>query len=240
MTGYGKESARLYSKEPAVGYLARFVRPPQPRGVSMIANRPENGASTRGSADEVLAGARCGPTALRIALGAQLRRLREASGITTEEAAEAILATHSKISRLERGRTGAKQRDVADLLSLYGVTGETEREQMLMLARQAGTPGWWQQYSDVLPRWLELYVGLEEAASIIRTYEVQFVHGLMQTEDYARTVILIANAHAPAAEVDRRVSMRIRRQQRSPGPVPRNCGRCWTRRRSAGPSQART
>ena len=99
MTGYGKESARLYSKEPAVGYLARFVRPPQPRGVSMIANRPENGASTSGSADEVLAGRRSGPTALRIALGAQLRRLREARGVTTEEAAEAIRATHSKISR---------------------------------------------------------------------------------------------------------------------------------------------
>jgi transcriptional regulator with XRE-family HTH domain len=150
---------------------------------------------------------------LRIALGAQLRRLREASGITTEDAAEAIRATHSKISRLERGRSGAKQRDVADLLTLYGVTGETEREQMLMLTRQAAAPGWWQQYSDVLPKWLELYVGLEEAASVIRTYEVQFVHGLMQTEDYARAVILIANAHAPAEEIDRRVSARMKRQQ---------------------------
>ncbi len=154
-----------------------------------------------------------GPTALRIALGAQLRRLREASGVTAEEAAEAIRATHSKISRLERGRSSAKQRDVADLLTLYGVTGETEREQMLMLTRQAAAPGWWQQYSDVLPRWLELYVGLEEAASVIRSYEVQFVHGLMQTEDYARAVILIANAHAPAAEIDRRVRARMRRQQ---------------------------
>jgi transcriptional regulator with XRE-family HTH domain len=179
----------------------------------MIANRAENGASARASADEVLVGARCGPTALRIALGAQLRRLREASHITTEEAAEAIRATHSKISRLERGRSGAKQRDVADLLSLYGVTSGTERESLLALARQANAPGWWQQYGDVLPKWLELYVGLEEAASIIRSYEVQFIHGLMQTEDYARAVILIANAHAPAAEVDRRVSMRIRRQQ---------------------------
>jgi len=102
---------------------------------------------------------------------------------------------------------------VADLLTLYGVTGETEREQMLMLARQASTPGWWQQYSDVLPGWLELYVGLEEAASIIRTYEVQFVHGLMQTEDYARAVILIGNAHAPAEEIDRRVRARMRRQR---------------------------
>ena len=160
-----------------------------------------------------LAGARCGPTALRIALGAQLRRLREASHITTGEAGEAIRATNSKISRLERGRSGAKQRDVADLLTLYGVTDEAERDELLVLARQASAPGWWQQYSDVLPRWFELYVGLEKAASVIRTYEIQFVHGLLQTEDYARAVILIANAHAPAEEIDRRVSVRMKRQQ---------------------------
>ena len=153
------------------------------------------------------------PTALRIALGAQLRRLREASQITTDEAGEAIRATHSKISRLERGRSGAKQRDVADLLSLYGVTDETEREGLLTLARQANTPGWWQQYNDILPKWFELYVGLEKSASIIRAYEVQFIHGLLQTQDYARAVILIANAHAPVEEIDRRVSLRMKRQQ---------------------------
>ena len=153
------------------------------------------------------------PTALRIALGAQLRRLREASQITTDEAGQAIRATHSKISRLERGRSGAKQRDVADLLSLYGVTDETEREGLLTLARQANTPGWWQQYNDILPKWFELYVGLEKSASIIRAYEVQFVHGLLQTQDYARAVILIANAHAPVEEIDRRVSLRMKRQQ---------------------------
>jgi transcriptional regulator with XRE-family HTH domain len=160
-----------------------------------------------------LAGARSGPTVLRIALGAQLRRLREASGLTTEQAAEAIRATHSKISRLERGRNAAKQRDVADLLTLYGVTDETEREQLLVLTREASVPGWWQQYSDILPRWFELYVGLEKAASIIRPYEVQFVHGLLQTEDYARAVILISNAQASAHDIDRRVSLRIQRQQ---------------------------
>jgi len=214
MTGYAKKVPGYATRSERWDTLAGSSGPPAtPWGVSMIANRAESGASTRASADEVLADARRGPTALRITLGAQLRRLREASGLTTEEAAEAIRATHSKISRLERGRSGAKQRDVADLLSLYGVNGEAEREEMLMLARQATAPGWWQQYGDVLPRWLELYVGLEEAASIIRTYEVQFVHGLMQTEDYARAVILIANAHAPAAEVDRRVSMRMRRQR---------------------------
>jgi transcriptional regulator with XRE-family HTH domain len=151
--------------------------------------------------------------ALRIALGTHLRRLREASGVTPGQAGEAIRATHSKISRLERGRSGAKQRDVADLLTLYGITDEAAREDLLALARQASTPGWWQQYNDVLPRWFELYVGLEKAASIIRTYEVQFVHGLLQTEDYARAVILIANAHASTEEIDRRVSVRMKRQQ---------------------------
>lgn len=178
----------------------------------MISDPAENSTPARAPAHGALAGVRSGSTALRIALGAQLRRLREAKGITTYEAADAIRATHSKISRLERGRTSAKQRDVADLLSLYGVTDETVREQMLLLARLASAPGWWQQYSDVLPRWLELYVGLEEAASVIRSYEVQFVHGLMQTEDYARAVILIANAHASAGEIDRRVAARVRRQ----------------------------
>jgi transcriptional regulator with XRE-family HTH domain len=154
-----------------------------------------------------------GPTALRIALGTQLRRLREASHITSVEAADAIRATPSKISRLERGRTTAKQRDVADLLSLYGVTDQAEREELLEIVRQASAPGWWQQYSDVLPRWFESYVGLEKAASVIRTYEVQFVQGLLQIEDYARAVILIGNAHASAEEIDRRVSLRMGRQE---------------------------
>jgi transcriptional regulator with XRE-family HTH domain len=181
--------------------------------LQMISDQARKSDSARAPADGALVGARCGPTALRIALGAQLRRLREASHITTDEAGEAIRATYSKISRLERGRSGAKQRDVADLLSLYGVTDEAEREELLTLARQANTPGWWQQYSDILPKWFELYIGLEKAASIIRTYEVQFVHGLLQTEDYARAVILIANAHAPAGEIDRRVSVRMKRQQ---------------------------
>ena len=179
----------------------------------MISNQARQSVSAREPADRTVVHAGYEPTALRIALGAQLRRLREASQLTTDEAGQAIRATHSKISRLERGRSGAKQRDVADLLSLYGVTDETEREGLLALARQANTPGWWQQYSDILPKWLELYVGLEKAASIIRAYEVQFVHGLLQTQDYARAVILIANAHAPVEEIDHRVSLRMKRQQ---------------------------
>ncbi len=183
----------------------------------MISDREERGEPARAFTSAfsfgTLVGAPSGPTVPRIALGTRLRRLREASNLTTAQAAEAIRATHSKISRLERGRTAARPRDVADLLSLYGVTDEAEREKLLALTRAASTQGWWQQYSDILPRWLELYIGLEKAASVIRTYEVQFVHGLMQTEDYARAVILISKASASAEEVERRVSLRMQRQQ---------------------------
>jgi transcriptional regulator with XRE-family HTH domain len=154
-----------------------------------------------------------GSAALRIALGTQLRRLREDSHVTVAEAAEVIRATNSKISRLERGRSGAKQRDVADLLSLYGVADEARREELLALARQARMPDWWRQYSDVVPNWFTLYIGLERAASGIRAYEVQVVHGLLQTEDYASSVIRIPRADAPASEIDRRVSLRMRRQE---------------------------
>jgi transcriptional regulator with XRE-family HTH domain len=179
----------------------------------VISDQAWNGVPAGWLAGGVLDVARGGPTAPRITLGAQLRRLREASHVTTGQAAEAIRATPSKLSRLERGRCGVKQRDVADLLTLYAVTDEAEREALLTLARQANAPGWWRQYHDVLPRWCELYVGLEDAASVIRAYEVQFVHGLLQTEDYARAVILLADPDTPSAEVDRRISLRIKRQQ---------------------------
>ncbi len=154
-----------------------------------------------------------GPTVLRILLGAQLRRLREAKGITREDAGYAIRASGSKISRMELGRVSFKPRDVADLLTLYGVTDEEERTALLSLADQANTPGWWHRYSDVLPSWFEVYVGLEGAASLIRTYEVQFVPGLLQTAGYARAVIMLGYADAPAEEINRRVDLRMARQQ---------------------------
>jgi transcriptional regulator with XRE-family HTH domain len=160
-----------------------------------------------------LASSDAGPTVLRIALGTQLRALREVRGLTTAQAADAIRATASKISRLENGRSSARQRDIADLLTLYGVVDPAEQEQMLALTRQAAIPGWWQPYNDVLPRWLEPYIGLEEAASVVRSYEVQFIHGLLQTEDYARAVIGIAQAGMPADEIERRVTLRMRRQR---------------------------
>ena len=152
-----------------------------------------------------------GPTALRIGLGSELRRRRERAGISREVAGEALRASPAKISRLELGRVGFKERDVLDLLTLYGITDETERTQFLALARRANAPGWWHRYSDLLPGWFETYLGLEQASTMIRTYELQFVPGLLQTRDYARAVTLLG--HEDAEDVERRVELRPRRQE---------------------------
>jgi hypothetical protein len=146
-------------------------------------------------------------------LGAHLRRLREAEGVSRETAGWEIRASESKISRLELGRVSFKERDVADLLTLYGVTDQEEREAWLTLARQANTPGWWQREGDILPSWFQPYLGLEAAAVLIRTYEVQFIPGLLQTPEYAKAVILLGHGNAPPAEVERRVAVRMKRQQ---------------------------
>jgi hypothetical protein len=153
-----------------------------------------------------------GPTVQRLVLGGHLRRLREDAGITTERAALVIRGSHSKISRMEHGRVAFKERDISDLLTLYGVGPGDEREALLGLARVSGTPGWWQGYSDILPHWVEPYFGLEAAASFIREYELQFVPGLLQIEAYARAVIRLGN-HPAEDEVIRRAEARIARQE---------------------------
>jgi len=101
-----------------------------------------------------------GPTVQRLVLGGHLRRLREQAHITTEQAAGVIRGSHSKISRMEHGRVGFKERDISDLLTMYGVTDGDEREALLKLARESNTPGWWQGYADILPHWVEPYFGL--------------------------------------------------------------------------------
>jgi transcriptional regulator with XRE-family HTH domain len=149
----------------------------------------------------------------RLVLGVRLRRLREAAGVSPEDAGQAIRASRSKISRLEHGRTGFKSRDVADLLTLYGVSDDAERATMLALAEHTNAGNWWQEYADVVPAWLEHYLDLERAASLIRTYEVAYVPGLLQTADYARAVLRSGHPDAPEAEVERRVELRLRRQR---------------------------
>jgi len=153
-----------------------------------------------------------GPTVLRILLGSQLRMLREVKGITREEAGYAIRASGSKISRMELGRVSFKERDVTDLLKLYGVDDD-ETATLVALAIQANSPGWWHKYGDVLPDWFQVYVGLEEAASLIRLYEVQFVPGLLQTADYARAVVRLGQPAAAPEEIARRISLRMGRQE---------------------------
>jgi transcriptional regulator with XRE-family HTH domain len=146
-------------------------------------------------------------------LGAQLRRLRETRRISTAEAGHAIRATASKISRLESGKVGFKQRDVTDLLTLYGIADPDQRAATLELAKEANKQDWWHRYSDILPNWFEVYLSLEETASLIRTYEVQFVPGLLQTEDYARAVIRLGYPDARESELEHRVGLRMERQR---------------------------
>ena len=153
-----------------------------------------------------------GPTVLRLMLGSRLRHLREAKGITPHEAARAIRATDSKISRIELGRSPVREIDAEDLLTLYGVTDPVEREDLLTLAAQAGQRGWWHRYGDLVPDWLQTYIGLEQAARSIRTYESQFIPGLLQTDGYAAALMGLADL--PAGETERRVELRGARQRR--------------------------
>lgn len=164
-----------------------------------------------GDADRRVQGA--SSTARRIILGAQLRRLREASGITRADAGYAIRGSESKISRLELGRVGFKERDVADLLTMYGVTSPDERDAIVAMAKQSNERGWWHRYSDLMPNWFQDFVGLEESTSRISTYEVQFVPGLMQTEAYAMAVASHGRPHLATDDINRRVALRLRRQK---------------------------
>src|SRR6266704_1383838 len=173
---------------------------------------PPGGTGGPPDGDTPAADPRGGPTVLRMLLGSQLRRLREDAGISPDQAGYEIRGSRSKISRLEHGRVSFKHRDVADLLTLYGVTDEQTRGGLLSLVDQANAQGWWAKYSDILPDWFEAYLGLEAAATLIRTFELQFVNGLFQTQDYARAVTVLVHKASPAEEIERRVSLRMKRQ----------------------------
>jgi hypothetical protein len=165
-------------------------------------------------------GAQSGPTTLRIILGGHLRRMRAAAGISRSDAGWEIRSSESKISRMELGRVGLKERDVADLLKLYGLDDDEERERLLALAREANNPGWWHRFGDVLPSWFHSYLDLEASAQLIRVYELQFVPGLLQTKDYIRAVVQLGRGMIPAEEVERRISLRVNRQEILTRPDP--------------------
>ena len=161
-----------------------------------------------------------GPTALRMILGKQLQALREKAEMSFDEAAAAILSSPFTIRRMERAEGGFKPLTVKSLLIAYGVTDPDEIEAFLSLCRDAVKPGWWHSYGDVLPDWFRTFVGLEEAASLIRGYEPHWVPGLLQTGDYARASVRTGFPHAPDAEVERRVLLRLARQKILDRPDP--------------------
>lgn len=144
-------------------------------------------------------------------LGMQLRRLREQSGISARSAALAIRASESKISRIELGRNAVREVDVADLLSLYHVTDPDERDRLLTLADQANQESWWHHYNDVLPAWFQPYLRMEDSAESIRSFDAQFVPGLLQTKEYAAAVIGLGARSAAATA--RLVRLRAERQR---------------------------
>jgi len=148
------------------------------------------------------------PTIRRRRLGAELRRRREAAGVTIDAVAETLECSASKVSRIETGHTTATPRDVRDMLAIYGVLGQ-ESEELVQIAREARQKGWWHPYSTVLTG---AYVGFEAAASSVRAYEQQVVPGLLQTADYAKAMIRAARPDITADEVDRRVHVRLGRQ----------------------------
>jgi transcriptional regulator with XRE-family HTH domain len=148
------------------------------------------------------------PTIRRRRLGAELRRRREAAGVTIDGVAEKLECSASKISRIETGHTSATPRDVRDMLEIYGVLG-AESDELVQIAREARQKGWWHPYSTVLTG---AYVGLEAAAESVRAYEQQVVPGILQTEDYAKAMIRAARPDITLDEVDRRVTVRLARQ----------------------------
>jgi transcriptional regulator with XRE-family HTH domain len=151
------------------------------------------------------------PTVMRIVLGKRLGALREKAGVTRESAAAILDVTPLTIRRMENSEVSLKLPYVSLLLGAYGVA-ERESEEFISLVKVANRPGWWHRYRDALPGWFSAYISLEDEAGLIRTYEPHYVPGLLQTEDYIRGV-LAAGAHRDTAELERRVALRVKRQQ---------------------------
>ncbi|MFE2218080.1 helix-turn-helix domain-containing protein [Streptomyces canus] len=152
------------------------------------------------------------PIAVRLVLGHLLRSLRRQAGIDAEAAGRSIRSSEAKISRMERAQVTCKMDDVMDLLTLYGVRDVPTRAGFEEMVRVAREPGWWHRFDGVLPDWAGKLVGLQEAASIIRTYEVQLVPGLLQTSAYTEAVVRQAYPLASQEEVEARIDLRRTRQ----------------------------
>ncbi|MEU4893961.1 helix-turn-helix transcriptional regulator [Streptomyces sp. NPDC044780] len=156
--------------------------------------------------------ARSAPTVGQMVLGMRLRDLREKAGVSYDQAARALHVNQTTVRRMEKAEVGLKLPYVEKLLQTYGAEQE-EIDSFLALAEEANRPGWWHRFRDVLPDWFSLYVSLEGAASRIRAYEPHFIPGLLQTEEYARTLLSIGFPHGSDRELDRRVALRMERQE---------------------------
>lgn len=152
-----------------------------------------------------------GSTVPRRQLGRHLRDLREKSPLTVEKVADALECSKPSIWRWEAGRSRVKVRDVRALCELYEADPQLT-EALVALAKETTSRGWWHAYGDVIPEWFDVYIGLEEAADSISSFEAELVPGLLQTEDYARTVIRSHNREESEEEINRRVQLRIARQ----------------------------
>ncbi|MGP9017377.1 helix-turn-helix domain-containing protein [Streptomyces sp. BR1] len=155
---------------------------------------------------------RSAPTVGQVVLGRRLQDLRERAGLKREEAARILRVAPATIRRMETAEVALKIPYVQMLLKAYGI-GDQETDGFIELTEEANKPGWWQRFHDILPDWFSMYVSLEGAASLIRTYEPHFVPGLLQTEDYARSVMISGALGATKpADIDRHVALRMERQ----------------------------
>ncbi|MGW4434334.1 helix-turn-helix domain-containing protein [Streptomyces sp. NPDC004009] len=162
------------------------------------------------------------PTVRRRRLGQELRRLRELKGMTAEEVAERLLVSQSKISRLENGRRSISQRDVRDLCGVYEVEDQRVVDSLMEMARDSRQQGWWHTFGDIP---YSVYIGLETDAESLRVYEPQLVTGLLQTPAYAEALVQGALPETSTAEIEKRVRVRMRRQERITAEV--NALRLW-------------
>ncbi|UYQ62724.1 helix-turn-helix domain-containing protein [Streptomyces peucetius] len=151
------------------------------------------------------------PTVRRRRLGQELRRLREMKGMTAEEVAERLLVSQSKISRLENGRRSISQRDVRDLCGVYEVEDHRIVDSLMQMAKDSRQQGWWHAFGDIP---YSVYIGLETDAASLRVYEPQVVPGLLQTRPYAEALIAGALPESGTTDIEKRVSVRLRRQER--------------------------
>ncbi|MGH3274897.1 MAG: helix-turn-helix domain-containing protein [Streptosporangiaceae bacterium] len=154
-----------------------------------------------------------GPTVRRRRLGSELRRLREARSIKLEEVAEKLGLAPSTLSRIETGKAPTRASYLTSMLEIYGVSDPSQKRMLVEMAREGHRKGWWAVWEDSLPTGFGIYVGLEAEAASLRVYEAQVIHGLLQTEEYARAVMTTVRRRQTPAEIDHMVKLRMRRQE---------------------------